>query len=42
MAQLVERRYADNYRAPGVRVHLVGVEFSSESRNVVAFEHAAA
>ena len=42
MAQLVERRYADKYRAPGVDVHLVGVEFSSESRNVVAFEHAAA
>ena len=42
MAQLVERRYADKYRAPGVRVHLVGVEFSTESRNVVAFEHAVA
>ena len=42
MAQLVERRYADKYRAPGVRVHLVGVEFSSASRNVVAFEHAEA
>ena len=42
MAQLVERGYADKYRAPGVRVHLVGVEFSSESRNVVAFEHAEA
>ena len=42
MAQLVEREYADKYRAPGVRVHLVGVEFSSESRNVVAFEHAEA
>ena len=42
MAQLVERGYADKYRSPGVRVHLVGVEFSSASRNVVAFEHAAA
>ena len=42
MAQLVERGYADKYRSPGVPVHLVGVEFSSESRNVVAFEHAAA
>ena len=40
MAQLVDRGYADKYRAPGVRVHLVGVEFSSASRNVVAFEHA--
>ncbi len=42
MAQLRHRGYADKYRAPGVTVHLVGVEFSSESRNVVAFEHAAA
>ena len=42
MAQLEERRYADKYRSPDVRVHLVGVEFSSASRNVVAFEHAAA
>ena len=42
MAQLVERRYAEKHRAPGVAVHLVGVEFSSGSRNIVAFEHAAA
>ena len=41
MAQLKDRGYADKYRSPGVRVHLVGVEFSSTSRNVVAFEHAA-
>ena len=41
MAQLRERRYADKYRAPGVRVRLVGVEFSSASRNIAAFEHAA-
>ena len=42
MAQLKHREYADKYRSPGVPVHLVGVEFSSASRNVVAFEHAAA
>ncbi len=42
MAQLVERGYADKYRHPDTSVHLVGVEFSSESRNVVAFEHSAA
>ena len=35
MAQLLDRGYADKYRSPGVRVHLVGVEFSSASRNVV-------
>ena len=42
MAQLQDRAYADKHRAPGITVHLVGVEFSSESRNVVAFEHTAA
>ena len=42
MAQLVDRGYADKYGSPRVRVHLVGVEFSSASRNVVAFERAAA
>ena len=42
MAQLQERGYADKYRSPTTSVHLVAVEFSSESRNVVAFEHAAA
>ena len=42
MAQLKDRGYAEKYRSPGARVHLVGVEFSSASRNVVAFEHAAA
>ena len=42
MAQLKDRGYADKYRAPNVHVHLVAVEFSSASRNVVAFEHAAA
>ena len=42
MAQLKDRAYADKYRAPDVDVHLVGVEFSSASRNVVTFEYAAA
>ena len=42
MAQLRDRRYAEKYRSPDVSVHLVGVEFSSASRNVVAFDHAAA
>ena len=37
MAQLKARRYADKYRASGP-VRLVGVEFSSESRNIVSFE----
>ena len=38
MAQLKARRYADKYRALGGPIHLVGVEFSRETRNIVAFE----
>ena len=37
MAQLEARSYADKYRTSGP-VRLVGVEFSSESRNIVSFE----
>ena len=37
MAQLRARRYAEKYRASGP-VRLVGVEFSSASRNIVSFE----
>ena len=38
MAQLRERGYADRYRQLGVPVHLVGVEFSNQTRNVERFE----
>ena len=38
LAQLKERGYADKYRASGQRIHLIGVEFSKETRNVTAFE----
>ena len=38
LAQLRERRYADNYRGGGEPIHLIGVEFSRETRNVTAFE----
>ena len=38
MAQLKARRYAEKYRGRGEPIHLVAVEFSRESRNVVAFE----
>ena len=38
LAQLKERGYADKYRHLGVPVHLVGVEFSKETRNVRRFE----
>ncbi|MEB3330659.1 MAG: ATP-binding protein [Candidatus Sericytochromatia bacterium] len=38
LKQLQARGYAEKYRAPGVSVTLVGIEFSREQRNVVAFE----
>ena len=38
LAQLKERGYADKYRARGEPIHLIGVEFSKETRNVTAFE----
>ena len=37
LAQLKARGYADKYRASGSPVHLIGVEFSRETRNVTAF-----
>ena len=38
MAQLKEKRYADKYRALGQPIHLIGIEFSKDARNVAAFE----
>ena len=38
MAQLKEKRYADKYRHLGRPIHLVAVEFSRDTRNVVGFE----
>ena len=38
LAQLRDRGYADKYRTTGEPIHLVGVEFSRETRNVSAFE----
>ena len=38
LAQLVERGYAEKYAGQGAPVHLVGVEFSSRTRNVERFE----
>ena len=42
LEQLRARGYADKYRALDEPIHLVGVEFSREARNVVAFETATA
>ena len=38
MAQLKERRYADEYRHLGQPIHLIAVEFSKDARNVASFE----
>jgi hypothetical protein len=38
LQQLKEKAYADKYRAAGLPIVLVGVEFSRETRNVVGFE----
>ena len=38
LVQLQARGYADKYRARGEPIHLIGVEFSRDTRNVTAFE----
>ena len=38
LAQSRERRYTGKYRAEGEPTHLIGVEFSRETRNVTAFD----
>ena len=42
MAQLQEKRYADKYRSLNQPIHLIGVEFSKDTRNITAFEVASA
>jgi len=36
--QIKTKGYADKYRASGKPIHLVGVEFSSAPRQIVAFD----
>ncbi len=38
LEQLQAKRYAEKYRQYGEPLHLIGVEFSRESRNIVGFE----
>ncbi len=38
LRQLQERGYADRYRGLGLPVHLVGVDLSAETRNILHFE----
>ena len=42
LEQLKAKGYADKYRHLGLPVHLIGVEFSREERNIVAFSVEAA
>ncbi|MFC4623242.1 ATP-binding protein [Comamonas nitrativorans] len=38
LQQLQDRNYAEKYRSRGEPIHLIGVEFSRDSRNIVAFD----
>ena len=38
MEQLKAKRYSDKYRSSGLPIHLIGVEFSRDERNIVAFD----
>ena len=38
LQQIKDRGYADKYRAEGVPIHLIGIEFSRERRGLVGFE----
>jgi len=38
LQQIKDRGYADKYRAAGRPIHLIGIEFSRESRTLVGFE----
>ena len=38
LQQIKDKGYADKYRAQGLPIYLVGVEFSKEQRNVLGFE----
>ncbi|NJD38950.1 MAG: hypothetical protein FIA89_11620 [Geobacter sp.] len=42
LQQLQDKGYVDKYRQYNEPIHLIGVEFSSESRNIVCFETAEA
>ncbi len=38
LKQIRERGYAHKYRRPDVTIHLIGIEFGREERNIVGFE----
>ncbi len=38
LQQLIDRDYAAKYRAPGIEITLIGIEFGKAERNLVGFE----
>jgi len=42
LQQLIDKGYAEKYRAPGVTLTLIGIEFSKAERNLVGWETAQA
>ena len=42
LSQLKARGYADKYRGRGAPIHLIGIEFSRETRTLAAFDVASA
>jgi len=38
LQQIKDKGYADKYRSSGQQLHLIGVEFSKEQRQIMAFE----
>ena len=38
LQQIKDKKYADKYQGKGLNIHLIGVEFSKEKRQIVAFE----
>ncbi len=38
LQQIKDKGYADKYRAEGLPIHLIGIEFSKATRNVVGVE----
>jgi hypothetical protein len=38
LQQIKDRNYADKYQARNEPIHLIGVEFSKNNRNIVGFE----
>jgi PD-(D/E)XK nuclease superfamily len=38
LQQIKDKRYCDKYRAEGLPIQMVGVEFSKKARNIVGFD----